>query len=153
VGAGERARRLVSGYIDRLEAAARRTARQSRRPRVYFEEWNEPLISGIQWVSELVELAGGRNVFADRAGGSLARERYVTHEEILEADPEIICASWCGEPVDFEELRSREGYESISAVRSGALHELDSSIILQPGPAALTDGLDALEAIIRPHAQ
>ena len=150
VGAEQRARELVGDYIDRLEAAAERTAAQQHRPRVYFEEWNDPLICGIQWVGELVELAGGQNIFGDRTGGKKAEDRFVEADEIIDRDPEIITASWCGEPVEFDEIKGRPGFDDITAVQNDAIHEIDSTLILQPGPACLTDGLDALERIIRP---
>jgi iron complex transport system substrate-binding protein len=150
VGAEERARELVSQYTERLEAAARRTEAQDDRPRVYFEEWNDPLICGIQWVGELVELAGGRNIFEDRTGGKKAEDRFVDAEEVIERDPEIITASWCGEPVDADEIRGRPGFDQVTAVQNDEIHEIDSTLILQPGPACLTDGLDELERIIRP---
>jgi len=152
VGAEQRAGNLVETYVERLERAAEQTARQSWRPDVYFEEWNDPQICGIQWVSELVELAGGRNVFAERARGKQAEDRYVSHEEVVEVDPDVIVASWCGEPVDRDSFATRPGFDSISAVQNGEIHEVESTLILQPGPAALTDGLDALEEIIRPIA-
>jgi len=152
VGAEERARQLVRSYIDRLRRAAERTARQSSRPDVYFEEWNDPQICGIQWVGELVELAGGRNVFAERAAGKQAEDRYVSHEEVVEADPDVIVASWCGEPVDRESFAERPGFDSVTAVRNDDIYEIDSTLILQPGPAALTDGLGELESILRPRA-
>jgi iron complex transport system substrate-binding protein len=150
VGAEERARELVSQYTERLEAAARRTEAQDDRPRVYFEEWNDPLICGIQWVGELVELAGGRNIFEDRTNGKKAEDRFVDAEEVIERDPEIITASWCGEPVDADEIRGRPGFDQVTAVQNDEIHEIDSTLILQPGPACLTDGLDELERIIRP---
>lgn len=152
VGAEDRARELVSGYIERLEEAAAITAAQEYCPRVYFEEWNDPQICGIQWVGELIELAGGRNVFADQSRGKQAEDRFVSHEEVVEANPEIITASWCGEPVDKRSFAERPGFTDIEAVENGDIYEIDSTIILQPGPACLTDGLDALEEIIRPFA-
>ena len=148
VGARARAEALVAGYIERLEAARQRAQKLPARPRVYFEEWDDPLICGIEWVGELVELVGGINVFADRASGKLAKERFVTHDEILAARPDVIAASWCGKPVDLESIRQRPGYGELSAVAHGRLHELDPAIILQPGPACLTDGLDVLEDIV-----
>jgi iron complex transport system substrate-binding protein len=150
VGAEARAEALVAGYIERLEAARALSQAAAYRPRVYFEEWDEPAICGIHWVSELIEIAGGRNIFADRAAGAMARERFVEHAEILAADPEIILASWCGKPVDLASIAARPGYAALRAVKAGQLHEIEPAIILQPGPACLTDGLDALEAIIRP---
>ncbi len=153
VGAEARARELVEAYIERLEAAAEKTAEQTRRPRVYFEEWNDPQICGIQWVGELIELAGGRNVFADKSHGKQAEDRFVSHEEVVEANPDIIAASWCGEPVDKRSFAERPRFTEITAVQNGDIYEIDSTIILQPGPAALTDGLDELEAILRPLAE
>ena len=148
VGAQDRAAELVEGYVARLEAARERGAALPRRPRVYFEEWDEPLITAIEWVGELIEIAGGENVFADRSRGKLAKERFVTHEEILAANPEVVAASWCGKAFDLESFRSREGYAEMDAVAAGRITEIPSEIILQPGPACLTDGLDALEAAI-----
>lgn len=150
VGKAERARELVAGYIERLEAAAERTRQQGRRPAVYFEEWPDPQISGIRWVSQLVELAGGRDIFSENSHGKGAKERYVDHGQVLEGRPEAIIASWCGKPVDCDAIRERPGYDELPAVQNDQIHELDPSIILQPGPACLTDGLDALEQIIRP---
>ena len=151
VGRREGAEELVAGYIENLEAARRRTEEQSHRPRVYFEEWDDPRITAIEWVGELVEIAGGENVFGDLSRGKNADDRFVDDDQIREADPEIIAASWCGKDVDFDALCDRPGYDDISAVRDGELHELDPAIILQPGPACLTDGLARLEEIIRPR--
>lgn len=149
VGQREQATALVDGYIERLEAAKALTARQKVRPRVYFEEWDEPRISAIEWVSELVEIAGGENIFASRAAGKLAKERFVTDEEIIAARPDFYVASWCGKPVEFDTVRAREGYDALPFIKEDRLFELDPAIILQPGPACLSAGLDALEAILR----
>jgi iron complex transport system substrate-binding protein len=152
VGAQDRAQELVAGYVAGLEAARARGAALPRRPRVYFEEWDEPLITAIQWVGELIEVAGGENVFADRSNGKLAKERFVSHDEILAARPEVVAASWCGKPFDREAFESREGYDRMEAVREGRVFEIPSEIILQPGPACLTDGLAAIEAAVRSAA-
>ncbi|RAL20324.1 cobalamin-binding protein [Lujinxingia litoralis] len=149
----QRAEELVDTYIARLEQARQRTLAAAHRPRVYFEEWDEPRITAIEWVGELVELAGGINVFGDRSAGKLARERFVEDPEIIAAAPEIIVASWCGKPVDKGSIRQRAGYQALPAVRDDRIVELDPAIILQPGPACLSAGLDALEAIIRPVAR
>jgi iron complex transport system substrate-binding protein len=148
VGAEPRARALVEGYAGRLDAAAQRAAARPRRPRVYFEEWDEPMISAIAWVSELIEIAGGQDIFRDRSAGKHASDRFVSAREVAERAPEVYLASWCGKPFDRRAAIAREGFADLPAVRSGQVHELDPSIILQPGPACLTDGLDALEAII-----
>ena len=149
VGKADDARDLVRGYIERLEAAARRTRQMENRPKVYFEEWPDPTISGIRWVSQLVELAGGVDIFAEQSAGQGAEDRKVDHTDVIEAKPDIIIGSWCGKPVDKDDIRNRDGYETIPAVRNDRIHEIDSSLILQPGPAALTDGLELLEEIIR----
>jgi iron complex transport system substrate-binding protein len=132
---------LVAGYIAGLEHAAESAARRPHKPRVYFEEWDDPMISAIEWVSELIELAGGQNVFAERARGKLARERFVTAAEVVQAAPDVVFASWCGKPFDLEAFRARPGFGELPALRTGRVFEVPSPIILQPGPAALTDGL------------
>jgi iron complex transport system substrate-binding protein len=148
VDAGDRAEALVHGYLERLAAAEQVGRGRKVRPRVYFEEWDDPQICGIRWVSELIELAGGEDVFRDRARGAFARERTVTAGDVVAARPDVILASWCGKPFDRGALESRPGFASLPAVRTGRVHEIDASIILQPGPAALTDGLDALVRLL-----
>jgi len=108
----------------------------------------DPMISCIRWVSELIEIAGGKDVFAGRSHGKLAKERFVTSEEVVAAQPEVIVGSWCGKPVDKDAIRRRPGWDALPAVRDGAIHEIASELILQPGPACLTDGLDALAEIL-----
>ena len=150
VGAADRARRYVDtlqSHLDRVRASA---AALPRRPRVYFEEWDEPAISAIRWVSELIGIAGGDDVFPQRAAASLARDRIVADRgEIVRAAPDIIVGSWCGKKFRPERVAARAGFADVPAVRDGELHEVKSPLILQPGPAALTDGLDALHAIIQ----
>jgi iron complex transport system substrate-binding protein len=119
-------------------------ARLPRRPRVYFEEWPEPLISGIRWVSELIEAAGGEDVFAELRERGLARDRIVDAAQVVARDPELILASWCGKMVKPERIRERPGWNGLRAVQLGRIREIKSTIILQPGPASLTDGLRAL---------
>jgi iron complex transport system substrate-binding protein len=148
VGAAERADVLARGLETSLAAARERAAHLPRKPKVYFEEWDEPMISGIGWVSELIEAAGGIDVFADRASCKSAKDRIVTAEDVIGRAPDIIVGSWCGKKFRPEKVVKRPGFECLPAVRAGALHEIKSSIILQPGPAALTDGLAALEEII-----
>ena len=152
VGAADKADALVAELEQRIADARRRAALLPRRPRVYFEEWDEPMICGIGWVSELIDAAGGTDVFAERSRAADARGRMVAVEEVVAAAPDVIVGSWCGKRFVPERMRSRPGFESIPAVRNGALHEIKSPLILQPGPAALTDGLAALEAIIHKAA-
>ncbi len=152
VNAQSAAETLARGYEQRLAVVAQRTAAGGRRPKVYFEEWDEPLISGIGWVSELIRIAGGDDVFAALASQPSAKDRIVTPEAVIAAAPDIILASWCGKKVRPERIRARPGWSAIPAVRDDLIIEIKSPLILQPGPAALTDGLDAiLTALERPR--
>jgi iron complex transport system substrate-binding protein len=149
VGATEKAQR----YGAQLEAQVARvrdaSSRLARRPTVYFEEWDEPQISAIRWVSELVSIAGGDDIFPERAAASLARDRIVADaNEVVVRAPDLIIGSWCGKKFRPEKVAARPGWADVPAVRSGELHEVKSPLILQPGPAALTDGLDELHRII-----
>jgi len=148
VGAPDKADRLAASLEAGMDAARAQSASLSRRPRVYFEEWDEPMISGIKWVSELIEIAGGTDIFADRAAGKSARDRIVTAAEIIERRPDIIIGSWCGKKYRPEKVAARPGFDQLPAVRAGTIHEIKSPLILQPGPAALTDGLAALARLI-----
>jgi iron complex transport system substrate-binding protein len=148
VGAAPKADELAGTLEQRLAQARQRAARLPRRPRVYFEEWDEPMISGIRWVSELIGLAGGDDVFGTLALGKSAKERIVTAGQVVAARPDIIIGSWCGKKFVPKKVAARPGFDTIPAVRDGFLREIKSPLILQPGPAALTDGLDALEAMI-----
>ena len=111
---------------------------------MYFEEWDEPMISGIKWVSELVEIAGGREIFPHLCGQKAAKDRFVRSADVIEAAPDIILASWCGKKVRPEKIAARAGWQTVPAVQTGRIHEIKSPLILQPGPAALTDGLEAI---------
>lgn len=146
VGAADRADELARGYEARI--ARLRSASRGAPPRVYFEEWDEPMISGIGWVSELIEIAGGEDIFAELRGGQSATERIVTPETVVERRPDVILASWCGKKVRPERIAARPGWSSVPAVAAGRIVEIKSSLILQPGPAALTDGLDAVLAAL-----
>ncbi len=141
------AEELAAGYEARLARLAAGVP-NGPRPRVYIEEWDEPLISGIGWVSELVGVAGGEDVFAPLAAAPAARDRIVVPEQVIAAAPEVIVASWCGRKVRPERIAARPGWDAIPAVRADRIHEIKSPLILQPGPAALTDGLDALTALL-----
>ena len=149
VGAGVRAEAYAAQLASRVEAVRASAASLKRRPRVYFEEWDQPPISAIRWVSELVGIAGGDDIFPQRAAASLGKDRIVADPlEIVRAAPDIIIGSWCGKKFRPEQVAARPGFAEVPAVRNGELHEIKSPLILQPGPAALTDGLDALHAII-----
>jgi iron complex transport system substrate-binding protein len=150
VGAAAHAERYaleLEAHIERVRQAA---ALLPCRPRVYFEEWDEPLISGIRWVSELIGIAGGDDVFPERALCALAKDRILGDAgEVVRRAPDVILGSWCGKRFRPEQVASRAGWDAVPAVRDGELHEIKSPLILQPGPAALTDGLDAIHRILR----
>lgn len=141
------------GYADRLqrglEDIAARASRWPVRPRVYFEEWDEPRISGIRWVAELLRIAGGDDIFPELAAEPLAKQRILADDDpIIRRDPQIVIGSWCGKRFRPEKVAAREGWSKVSAVRDSQLFEVKSPLILQPGPAALTDGVAALASII-----
>jgi len=148
VDASGRAEELVRTLEACLTEARTRAERLPQRPKVFFEEWDNPLISGIGWVSELIEIAGGIDLFADRRNQSAARDRVVTPEEVVAREPDLIIGSWCGKKFRPERVAARPGFDRIPAVQHQHLYEIKSSLILQPGPAALTDGLAELQRII-----
>lgn len=148
VGVPEKAETLARKLTAGLERIRAGTTTLQRRPRVYFEEWDNPLISGIQWVEELIEIAGGDPVFPELRHAKLAKDRTVTSEQVIAAAPHVIIGSWCGKPVRKERIASRPGWESIPAVRAGHIYEVKSTYILQPGPASLTEGVKQLHHII-----
>jgi len=148
IGEPEKADTLAAELYSRIAAAKEKARPLKRRPRVYFEEWDEPMISAIGWVSELIEIAGGENVFADRAMKQGAKDRIVSADQVIDAQPDIIIGSWCGKGFKKESVAAREGFGQIPAVKKSRLYEIKSAIILQPGPAALTDGLEKMQAII-----
>ena len=147
VDANEQAQRLVSELETGLGEVRERARRLPMRPRVFFEEWDDPLISGIGWVSELVEIAGGIDIFADHAGRGAAKDRVVRIDEVVAQEPDLIIGSWCGKKLRPERVMARPGFDRTPAVQHQDVYEIKSSLILQPGPAALTDGLAALEKI------
>lgn len=148
VGASRKGRALVSELSSGLEAIEASARRFPRRPRVFFEEWKAPLISGIRWVEELVELAGGEAVFPELRHQRLGRDRIVDPKAVLSRDPEVIVASWCGVKVNKDRIRQRAGWSEMAAVRHGRIYEIKSTYILQPGPAALTEGVRQLHLIL-----
>jgi len=142
----ERLAQELSGNVARIE---RQAAALPRRPRVYFEEWDEPMITGIGWVCELVRSAGGDDVFPERSRETLAKNRILSGpEEVARRAPDMIIGSWCGKKFRPEKVAARPGFDAVPAVVHGELHEVKSSIILQPGPAALTDGIAELHRLI-----
>ena len=150
VGAAARADQLANGYERRLESVAS-TVRPAAKPKVYFEEWDDPLISGIGWVSELIEIAGGEDVLPELRFQPSAKDRIISPDQVRVAAPDVILASWCGKKVVPDKIRKRPGWDAIPAVRNDRIVEIKSPLILQPGPAALTDGLDAIVAALWPE--
>jgi iron complex transport system substrate-binding protein len=148
VGAGAKADALAAQLEARVEAVRKKAAQLPFRPRVYFEEWDEPMISGIRWVSELIEVAGGSEVFPDLSFCKNAKDRIVSPAQVIAAAPDIVIGSWCGKKFVPAKVAARPGFSRIPAVAGGWLREIKSPLILQPGPAALTDGLDALAQIV-----
>jgi len=148
VGAAEKADAYARKAEEQIERIQVQAAQFARRPKVYFEEWDDPLITGIRWVAELVRIAGGEDVFPQMSGESLAKHRILADpNEVVRAAPDIILGSWCGKRFRPERVAAREGWDAIPAVRDGELFEIKSPIILQPGPAALFDGLEAMHGI------
>jgi iron complex transport system substrate-binding protein len=148
LGHATAARALVDDMRDEVTQIRECSANWPDRPRVYFEEWMDPLIAGIAWVSELIELAGGRDVFAELRARPGARERIVSPAEVVRRDPQIILASWCGKPVDRAAIAARPGWSEVAAVKSGQIHELAGEDVLTPGPSLML-GLRRIHEIIQ----
>ena len=154
VGQADQALERISQMQTQLEAMRQTAARFKRRPRVFFEEWDEPHISGIRWVSELMEIAGGDDVFPELAVQSLGKDRIIADgQSIVDRAPDIVIGSWCGKKFRPEKVAARPGWQAVPAVRDGQLFEIKSADILQPGPAALTDGVTQLHRIFSDWAQ
>jgi iron complex transport system substrate-binding protein len=150
VGAADKAEALAQRAMQHIAQVENSAKSLPRRPRVYFEEWDTPMISGIRWVAELIRIAGGDDAFPELAEKSLARDRIIADgAEIVRRAPDIVIGSWCGKRFRPEQVAARPGWDAVPAVRRGQLFEVKSPLILQPGPAALFDGLDELHRIIR----
>lgn len=149
VGRGEDMLEWVTEWERSAERMRADLPPEAERPKVYFEEWDDPLISGIRWVSELIELAGGRDAFSDNAQEPLGKNRIIADPlEVVRREPDIIIGSWCGKKFRPEKVAAREGWGNVPAVRNKQIFEIKSALILQPGPAALTDGLGELRRVI-----
>lgn len=148
VGVAAKGAALADQFERNLDAIRERAAKRATRPRVFFEEWYDPLISGIRWTEELVQIAGGDPIFPELATAGLAKDRIVSSEQVIARAPDVIIGSWCGKPVKKERIASRPGWDQLPAVKNGHIFEVKSTYILQPGPAALTDGVAQIERII-----
>jgi iron complex transport system substrate-binding protein len=149
VGVPEKGAALAARFEKGLDDIREGAKSLPRRPKVFFEEWYDPLISGIRWTEELVSIAGGDPIFPELANAGLAKDRIVTGEQVIARAPEVIIGSWCGKPVRKERISARPGWQDVPAVRNDRIYEVKSTYILQPGPAALTEGVTQLAAIIR----
>jgi iron complex transport system substrate-binding protein len=150
LGHEREARDVVQDMRDEVKQIREYSSVWPHRPRVYFEEWFDPLIAGIGWVSDLIDIAGGRDVFADLKDRRTARERVVRPDEVIRRDPEIILASWCGKPVDRDAIMSRPGFHDVAAVKTGQVHEIDGADILAPGPSLMA-GLRQVHDIVQTY--
>ncbi len=137
---------LIADWQSKIEEL--RSRPRKFRPRVYFEEWDAPMISAIAWVSELIEICGGENIFAERAKSSLAQGRFCQDDEVIERDPDLIIACWCGKRARLDSIRARPGWQEVRAVQTGMVVELPAEIFLQPGPALFVDGLRILSDLL-----
>jgi iron complex transport system substrate-binding protein len=153
IDCARKADQLAASLEHRLESIRSETQQYKYRPRVYFEEWDDPLITGLGWVSELIEIAGGDDVFPEKRLQAAAKDRIVTAEDVSARRPEVILASWCGKKVRTDKIHARAGWDAIPAVARNLIFEIKSPIILQPGPAALTDGLDAIRQALSRAAE
>jgi iron complex transport system substrate-binding protein len=149
VGKGAEAEALVCDLENRLEKAREAMHCCNHRPKVYFEEWDAPMISGIAWIGELIAAAGGEDAFPELGKLRTASERVVQAKDVIERSPDIIIASWCGKKADLDAIRARVGWDAIPAICRNQIHEIKAEYCLQPGPALITEGLPHFVAIIR----
>ncbi len=148
VGVPEKAEALAATLQRGLDDIREKAAKLPWRPKVFFEEWYDPLISGIRWTEELVEIAGGDPIFPELKNAGLAKDRIVTGDQVIGRAPDVIIGSWCGKPVRKERIAARPGWQDVPAVTHGRIYEVKSTYILQPGPAALTEGVRQLHKIV-----
>jgi iron complex transport system substrate-binding protein len=149
VGASDKAKQLVESYQSQLAAARLQAAKLPRKPKVYFEEWDEPMMCSIRWAAELIEATGGEDCFPELSQFHSAKDRQVSAEQVLARQPDIIIGSWCGKKFQPEKVKARPGWQAIPAIQHGHLYEIKSVDILQPGPGLFTEGLAQLQTIIQ----
>jgi len=148
IGRGSDTEILINTWKTKLAMIQSESDKSAIKPKVFFQEWDDPIISSIHWVSELISVAGGIDCFQNKKDGILARDRYVSKQDVAEANPDIIIGSWCGKSVDFGWVRNQEEWQSIQAIVNDRIFEIDSSLILQPGPALFLEGIDKLRECI-----
>lgn len=148
VGREEKTRQLILEWTKKIESI-RMANLNLQTPKVFFQEWDEPIISGIQWVSELIHIAGGEDIFATPAPGKMAKDRIVSAADVADKDPDVIIGSWCGKPMDRDWIINHPEWQDVKAIQNKQIFEIDSSIILQPGPALFLEGIDAMSQCIQ----
>lgn len=153
IGCEKKGKELINIYMKNLESAMEIAKTYPFKPKMFFEEWPDPLISSIQWVSELIEVCGGQLTFPELTTKSMAKDRIVEPKLVIEQNPDIIIGSWCGKKFKPKKVREREGWSQINAIKNNQLYEIKSEIILQPGPAALTDGIKEIQKIFSLYFQ
>lgn len=152
IGEHKKALKLVKDITKSLEKIQKESSSFKNKPKVYFEEWDDPMITGIRWVEEIIEVCGGEPIFPELRECGLAKDRIIKPEEVVKRNPDIILASWCGKGVKKDRIRSREGWGKINAVKNNRIYEIKSSVILQPGPASLTEGVKQISEIIESYS-
>jgi iron complex transport system substrate-binding protein len=150
IGEEAKAQVLCDQWSQELDQYRERAAKLTHKPRVYFEEWDEPQISAIQWVSELIDACGGQDIFSERSVSKLAQGRFCSSDEVVARDPEIILGCWCGKKVKLNSFAKRRGWDQVTAIKNQRVHELSPEVFLQPGPALFVDGLQILSKILKP---
>ncbi|MCG9873646.1 MAG: cobalamin-binding protein [Leptospiraceae bacterium] len=148
VGRSKETLLLIDTWKQTLDGISRKAKTRNYKPKVFFQEWDEPIITAIQWVSELIQICGGEEIHSNKADKSLAKDRIVSKDFIADKNPDLIIGSWCGKPVDFNWIQQVEEWKQTTAVRKNKLYEIDSSIILQPGPALFLEGVQKLNSIL-----
>jgi iron complex transport system substrate-binding protein len=149
IGATDKAQQLVSKLASKIALAKKATETFTLKPRIYFEEWDAPTITGIRWVSELIEMAGGVDCFSELSIHNTATSRIITHSQVISRNPDIVIGSWCGKKFQPQQVKAREGWANMPAVKNGFVIEIKSADILQPGPSVITEGLPQLQRIIK----
>ncbi|TGM52462.1 cobalamin-binding protein [Leptospira vanthielii] len=147
VGQAEKAKNLIDGWQKSISSWKLEAENQTDKPKVFFQEWDEPIITGIQWVSEAIELAGGEDCFSHLKDKKLAKDRIITAEDVKEANPDIYVGSWCGKAMDWDWVRNHPEWQNTTAIQKNKIFEMDPSIILQPGPALFLEGIPKLKEI------
>lgn len=144
VDAKEKGMALIKEFKSLIDKAKLKGSTRKYKPKIYFEEWDDPQISAIKWVNEVIEICGGENIFKEQSNEAMAMKRVITNEEVIKRNPDIIIACWCGKKVDLNSIKKRDGFSDIAAVKNNHVFEVEPEIFLQPGPALMIDGLNKM---------